>query len=169
MWYGPAVGVVVICCLPPGSSANGLEPSCTSVSFGAPDGEAGEDGGESPGGIALQISQDRSLLLKPVRVRRDASPRWSDGAAVASLSDPIAEPGGGDRLMRKWIAGDARTEDINENLTDEITPHCTPAGRAAGAVRGADTAVEPASAWGNDDEPDSPGPSTAASEDEVEA
>ena len=87
MRYGPAAGVFVICCLPPGESADDLADSGAVIAFGAAgDGADGDADGIPPGAIALRTGRDEPLLLEPVHVRRDTSARWSESA------DPPAAP-----------------------------------------------------------------------------
>ena len=105
MRYGPAAGVFLICCLPPGEPADHLATAGVSISFGPagpdPDDEAG---GAPPGVIALSVGRDRPLLLDPVRVRRDTSPRWSESAALPPPPSTVAPVS--DVLVQPWDAGE---------------------------------------------------------------
>ena len=93
MRYGPGVGVVVIRCLPPGPPGEGAASSGATISFGEAGGEDGAEGeAPPPGGIALRLGRDRPLLLDPVRVRRDASPRWRGSAEQAQPPEPPDRP-----------------------------------------------------------------------------
>ncbi len=93
MRYGPEVGVVVIRCLPPGAPGEGSASSGATISFGEAGGaDAGEGEEPPPGGIALRLGRDRPLLLDPVRVRRDASPRWRESAEQAQPPEPPDRP-----------------------------------------------------------------------------
>ena len=97
MREGPEAGVYVIRCLPPGGHGEAPGLSGAAVSFGGEGGEGEEDGAAPPpGGIALHIGRERPLLLAPVLVRRDASPRWREGAELAGASAPSRRTSGGD-------------------------------------------------------------------------
>ena len=105
MRYGPAAGVFLICCLPPGEPADHLATAGVSISFGPagpdPDDEAG---GSPPGVIVLSVGRDRPLLLDPVRVRRDTFPRWSESAALPPPPSTVAPVS--DVLVQPWDAGE---------------------------------------------------------------
>lgn len=89
MRYGPEAGVFVIRCLPPGTPVEGAALTGASINLGAVGGEDDGDGDAAPpGAIELRVGRDPPLLLAPVRVRRDASPRWSESAELAGVLGP---------------------------------------------------------------------------------
>ncbi len=94
MRHGPACGVHVIQSLPAAGASEGAPAAGASLALGtaAPDGAG--DGEAPPGAITLRIGRFPPLRLDPVRVRRDASARWSEGAPVAAAAGHAAsEPG----------------------------------------------------------------------------
>ena len=114
MRYGPAAGVFLICCLPPGEPADHLATAGVSISFGpaGPDADNHHDdeaGGAPPGVIVLSVGRDRPLLLDPVRVRRDTSPRWSESAALPPPPSTVAPVS--DVLVQPWDAGERNPGD----------------------------------------------------------
>ena len=95
MRYGPAAGVFVICCLPPGESADDLTDSGALVAFGAAgDGADGDADAVPPGAIVLRTGRDEPLLLEPVHVRRDTSARWSESADPAAPTEVLGRMAG---------------------------------------------------------------------------
>ena len=93
--YGPAAGVFVIRCLPPGEPADGLEGPGALVAFGAAgDGADGDADGVPPGAIALRTGRDGPLLLEPVHVRRDTAARWSESAEPAAPAEVLGRLAG---------------------------------------------------------------------------
>ena len=102
MRYGPAAGVFVICCLPPGEPAGSLATAGVSISFGPAGADADnhhddEAGGAPPGVIALSVGGNRPLLLDPVRVRRDTSARWSESQFGPASDVPVPPWDAGER------------------------------------------------------------------------
>ncbi|MCY4638776.1 MAG: LysM peptidoglycan-binding domain-containing protein, partial [Chloroflexi bacterium] len=89
MRRGPPAGVYVIRCLPPGGAAGEPSPPGAAVSFG---GAGGAGGPAAAGTIALRLGRERPLLLEPVLVRRDASPRWRESAELAAAHAPPDRP-----------------------------------------------------------------------------
>ena len=80
--YGPSAGVFTICGVPASRSASDLERFGASVGFHAED-DASVDGTDTApalGSLMLTIGRDEPILLEPVHVRRDTSPRWSESA-----------------------------------------------------------------------------------------
>ena len=93
--YGPAAGVFVIRCLPPGEPADGLADSGALVAFGAAgDGADGDADPVPPGAIALRTGRDGPLLLEPVHVRRDTAARWSESAEPAEPAEVLGRMAG---------------------------------------------------------------------------
>ncbi len=107
MREGPGAGVYVIRCLPPGTPEEGTPLPGAAVSFGGAGGEDGEDGadGAAPpaGGLALRLGRERPLLLSPVLVRRDASPRWRESAEPAGALSPASGGASGERTDPRWV------------------------------------------------------------------
>ncbi len=152
MRHGPAAGVFVICCLPPGESADGLTDSGALVAFGAAgDGADGDADGIPPGAIALRTGRDEPLLLEPVHVRRDTSARWSESADPAAPAEvlgrmpedlpPPREPDARTSADGRPWTGDAHeggAETFGAALAHSVMPHDPLAGFAASGGGGPD-------------------------------
>ena len=145
MRYGPAAGVFVICCLPPGESADDLTDSGALVAFGAAgDGADGDADGIPPGAIVLRTGRDEPLLLEPVHVRRDTSARWSESADPAATTEvlgrmagnlpPPREPDARTSAGGRLRTGDDReggAEGLGAALAHPVMPHDPLAGFSA--------------------------------------
>ncbi len=124
--YGPAAGVFVIRCLPPGQPADGLADSGALVAFGAAgDGADGDADGIPPGAIVLRTGRDEPLLLEPVHVRRDTSARWSESADPAAPTEVLGRmtgnlPPPGEPDARPSPDGRLRTGDAHEGSAEGL-------------------------------------------------
>ena len=150
--YGPAAGVFVICCLPPGEPADGLEGPGALVAFGAAgDGADGDADGVPPGAIALRTGRDGPLLLEPVHVRRDTAARWSESAEPAAPAEVLGRLAGDpppprEEAARTPAGGRPRTGDdrgggaktFGAALAHPVMPHDPLAGFSANGGGGPD-------------------------------
>ena len=141
MRYGPAAGVFVICCLPPGESADGLTDSGALVAFGAAgDGADGDADGIPPGAITLRTGRDEPLLLEPVHVRRDTSARWSESADPAAATEVLGRmsedlPPPGEVAARTSAGGRPRSGDAHEGGAETSRRRPRPPGHAPRPAR----------------------------------
>jgi len=89
--YGPSAGVFTICGVPASESASDLERFGASVGFHAEDDASADETDTAPvlGTLMLAIGRAEPILLEPVHVRRDTSPRWTESAEVATFGSPF--------------------------------------------------------------------------------
>ena len=181
--YGPAAGVFVIRCLPPGEPADGLADSGALVAFGAAgDGADGDADPVPPGAIALRTGRDGPLLLEPVHVRRDTAARWSESAEPAEVLGRLAgdPPPPREEAARTAAGGRPRTGDdrggdaagvgaaLAHPVVPPVVPHDPPgfAARGGGGRDAVSSApVRPGGEPDLDLDPDLPEPVPAAPQD----